>query len=199
MSSRAVGGGAVALVFALQLAVVGRASADGEPRILAVVPDSSAGPTQLTVMGEDFGTLKPSVALESIPLTVVTFGPTSVSALLPTGLAPGSYLLTLQRNGQKQKTAEFHVALGAIGPKGEKGDPGVTGPPGPAGPSGPAGPVGQTGPQGPAGTPGAGGSDVFSIMGSSVGLRILPQTVATLDVPAGEYWIVFTSTLTNTS
>ena len=202
MNSPAVRGYAVTLAFALQLVVGGRALADDEkhdPLILAAVPDSSASPTQLTIMGENFGTLKPAVTLESIPLKVVTFGSTTVTALLPAGLAPGSYLLTLQRNGQKQNTAEFEVALGAIGPKGDRGDPGAPGPPGPAGPSGPAGPVGPTGPQGPEGAPGAGASDVFSVTGPSVGLRILPKIVATLDVPAGEYWIVFTSTVTNTT
>jgi hypothetical protein len=32
-----------------------------------------------------------------------------------------------------------------------------------------------------------------------VGLRILPQAVAALALPAGQYWIVFTSTITNTT
>ncbi len=202
MKSPAVRGYAVIFAFALQLVVMGRALADDQkhdPLILAAVPDSSVSPTQLTIMGENFGTLKPAVTLDSIPLTVVNFGSTSVTALLPAGLTPGSYLLTLQRNGQKQNTAEFDVALGAIGPKGEKGDPGALGPAGPAGPSGPTGPVGPTGPQGPEGAPGAGASDVFSVTGPSVSLRIFAKSVATLDVPAGEYWIVFTSTVTNTT
>ena len=202
MKSRAIRGHAVALAFALQIDVMGRALADDEkhdPLILAAVPDSSASPTQLTIMGENFGTLKPTVTLDSIPLAVVSFGSTSVTALLPAGLTPGSYLLMLQRNGQKQNTAEFDVALGAIGPKRREGRSGAPGPAGPAGPSGPAGPVGPTGPQGPEGAPGAGASDVFSVTGPSVGLRILAQSVATLDVPAGDYWIVFASTVTNTT
>ena len=40
---------------------------------------------------------------------------------------------------------------------------------------------------------------VYSVTGPSVGLRILARDVATLDVPAGQYWIVFTSTVTNTT
>ena len=40
---------------------------------------------------------------------------------------------------------------------------------------------------------------VYSVTGPSVGLRILARDVATLNVPAGQYWIVFTSTVTNTT
>ena len=197
-----------ALSLALQLASAAGVRADDDahdPLILAAVPDSSSSPTRLTITGENLGKLKPDVTLDSIPLTVVGFGPTSVTALLPAGLTPGSYLLTLQRNGQKNREAEFDVALGSVGPKGEKGDPGAPGPPGPAGPAGPAGPIGAAGatgpvgPTGPQGPPGAGASDVYSFTGPSVGLRILPKSVATLDVPAGDYWITFTSTVTNTT
>jgi hypothetical protein len=34
---------------------------------------------------------------------------------------------------------------------------------------------------------------------ASVGLRILPRQVASITVPAGQYWIVFTSSVTNTT
>ena len=68
------------------------------------------------------------------------------------------------------------------------------------GPQGPLGPQGPQGPQGPRpGTPGSGSSDVYSITGPSVELRILFKDVAALDVPAGQYWITFTSTVTNTT
>ena len=40
---------------------------------------------------------------------------------------------------------------------------------------------------------------VYSVTGPSVGLRILARDVAALNVPAGQYWIVFTSTVTNTT
>ena len=40
---------------------------------------------------------------------------------------------------------------------------------------------------------------VYSVTAPTVGLRIVPHDVATLNVPAGEYWIMFTSTLTNTT
>ena len=225
MNSRTLRRCAVALALVLPLVLTVALADDDqhEPLILTAVPDSSASPTQLTITGENFGTLKPVVTLDLIPLTVVSFGSTAVTALLPAGLTPGTYLLTLQQNGQKFRVAEFDVALGAIGPQGEKGDPGApglpgpvgpsgptgpvgpvgaSGPVGPVGPSGPTGPVGPVGPQGPQGapgTPGSGSSDVYSITGPSVGLRILSQDVATLDVPAGQYWIVFTSTVTNTT
>jgi hypothetical protein len=74
-----------------------------------------------------------------------------------------------------------------------------TGPQGPVGPQGPQGSQGLQGPQGVPGTPGSGSSDVYSITGPSVGLRIIFQDVATLNVPAGQYWIMFTSTVTNTT
>jgi hypothetical protein len=62
------------------------------------------------------------------------------------------------------------------------------------------GPPGPQGPQGPQGLPGTGGSsDVYSVTAPAVSLRILPKTVATLNVPAGQYWIVFTSSVMNTS
>jgi hypothetical protein len=167
---------------------------DQRPVIVAAIPDSSVNPPLLTITGQNFGNSKPFVTLDSFPLSVVSFTPTSVIVLLHTGLKPGSYLLVLQPNGHSEKVAEFDVALGSIGPK---GDPGTAGPPGAAGPPGPAGPPGAQGLPGP---PGSGGSsDVYSITTPSVGLRILGQQVAALPVPAGQFWIMFTSTLTNTT
>ncbi len=198
MNSRTLCRCAFALVLVLQLGLTQVLADDDqhEPLIKAALPDSSASPTQLNITGENFGTLKPVVTLDSMPLTVASFSATSVTALLPAGLTPGSYLLTLQQNGRESRTATFDVALGAIGPKGDKGDPGAPGPVGPSGPMGPVGPqgpmglvgsvgppgpmgpagsVGPQGPQGPPGTPGSGSSDVYSFTGPSVGLRILPQ------------------------
>ena len=167
---------------------------DVSPLIFAAIPDFAANPTQLTIKGEDLGSLKPFVTLDGLPLAVSSFTPTLVTAWLPAGLLPGSYLLTLQMGGNPQKSALFDVAIGAIGPKGDKGNPG------PQGPSGTAGPAGPQGPQGPAGPPGAGGaSEVYSVTAPAALLRILPRSVATLAVPAGQYWLTFTSTLTNTT
>ena len=164
---------------------------DQGPVIIAALPDSSVNPTQLTITGKNLGSSKPLVTLDSFPLLVLTFTSSSVTVWLPAGLKPGSYLLKLEPNGHGERLAEFDVALGAIGPKGDRGNPG---PPGPAGPAGPPGA------QGPPGPPGVGGSsDVYSATVQSVGLRILGQQVAALTVPAGQYWITFTSTLTNTT
>jgi hypothetical protein len=163
------------------------------PLILAVMTDSSASPTQLTITGQNLGKAKPRVTLGSRALDVVSFGSSRVIAILPAGFVPGSYLLRLERNGHG-RAARFDVSLGAPGPKGDKGDSGPPGVPGPPGPSGPPGA------QGPPGTPGTGGSsDVYSAAAAGVGLRILPQPVVELTVPAGQYWIVFTSTLSNTT
>jgi hypothetical protein len=161
------------------------------PIILAATPDFAVSPTHLTITGQNFGTSKPVVTLESVPLTVVGFTPTVVTVWLPAGLIPGTYLLELDPNGHGGKSALFDVAIGAIGPKGDRGDPGATGP---------AGPVGPPGPQGPPGPAGAGGaSDVYSVTAPAVSLRILPKQVAALTVPAGQYLITFTSTITNTT
>ena len=81
---------------------------DQKPVIISVVPDLSINPTQLTITGNNLGSGKPLVTLDSILLLVATFTSTSVTALLPVGLKPGSYLLILQPNG------ESHVSSRAI-------------------------------------------------------------------------------------
>ncbi len=162
-----------------------------KPIILAAIPDFSVTPAQLAIQGQNLGTAKPIVSLDAIPLSVVTFTSTAVTALLPAGLAEGTYQLTLDAGAHGDKLAQFDVAIGSIGPKGN---------PGPAGPAGPPGAQGPPGPAGPAGPPGSGGStDVYSVTGPSVNLRILPQQVVSLTVPAGQYWLAFTSTINNTT
>ncbi len=97
---------------------------------------------------------------------------------------------------QSCKTNEVPIQWSQTGPPGPVG---AQGPQGPQGSPGPQGPQGSPGPQGPPGIPGSGSSDVYSTTGPSVDLRILFKDVATLDVPAGQYWIMFTSSVTNTS
>lgn len=182
-------------ILALTLTVPRASWAEEEepPLILAVVAASSASPTQLTITGQNLGKAKPRVTLGSRVLDVLSFGSSRVVVVLPAGFVPGSYLLTLERN-EHGRAAKFEFALGAGGPKGDKGDSGPAGVPGAPGPSGPPGP------QGPPGTPGTGGSsDVYSAAAPGVDLRIFPQPVVELTVPAGQYWIVFTSTLSNTT
>ncbi len=164
---------------------------EAKPVIISAIPDSPVNPAQLTIAGQHLGALKPLVTLDSMPLTVIGFTPTMVTAFLPAGLKSGSYLLTLEPNGHSDKLARFDVAIGAAGPKGDRGDPGA---------QGPAGSPGPPGPQGPPGQPGAGGSsDVYSVTAPTIDLRIIGKQVAALTVPAGSYWITFTSTVTNTT
>jgi hypothetical protein len=193
MNSRSNWSKALAAVILLHLGVtvVIADEEDQKPIIIAALPDSPVNPAQLTIAGKNFGTSKPFVTLDSLPLLVTSFTSTIVNVLLPMGLKPGSYLLTLQPNGHGEKLAEFDVALGVMGPKGDRGDPGPPGAPGPMGPPGA---------QGPPGAPGSGGSsDVYSITVPSMGVRIIAQQVAALTVSAGQYWIMFTSTVTNTT
>ena len=70
-----------------------------KPVILSALPDSSVSPAQLIISGRNFGSSKPRVTLDSIPLEVVTFTSTIVAALLPPQFRPGSYLLVLERSG----------------------------------------------------------------------------------------------------
>src|SRR5437868_2485717 len=100
---------------------------DQKPVIVSALPDATINPAQLTITGNNLGSGKPLVTLESIRLLVATFTSTSVTALLPMGLKPGSYLLILQPNGEDNdnKAATFDVSIGAAGPKGDKGDPGT--------------------------------------------------------------------------
>lgn len=159
-----------------------------KPVVLAVVPDFPASPTRLTITGRNLGNRTPVVTLDTTVLTVAGFAPTVVTALLPPGFIPGTYRLTLGPNGASGNALEFDVAIGAIGPEGPRGV---------AGPAGPTGAQGIPGPPGPSG--GGGGGEVYSITTPGASLRILPQPVATLNVPAGQYWISFTSTLTTNS
>jgi hypothetical protein len=168
------------------------------PIIQSVIPDVAVSPTQLTITGQNLGSLRPLVTLDSMILAVTGFGPAVVTASLPAGLRPGTYRFKLAPGGRDKGVAEIDVTLGAVGPQGDKGDPGAKGPAGPAGPQGPQGPQGLQGPQGPPGTPGSGGgSNVYSVVGPGVSLKILDKPVATLTVPSGQYWILFTSTITN--
>lgn len=181
---------AVALVHVVMAAALADEE-ESKPIIIAAIPDSSVNPTQLTITGRNLGTSKPIVTLDSIPLSVIGFTSTVVTVWLQAGLSPGSYRLTLEPNGHSAKIAQFEAVIGAVGPKGDKGDPGAMGP---------VGPAGSPGPQGLPGPQGAGGSsDLYSVTAPSTSLRILGQQVAALTVPAGQYWIVFTSTLTNTT
>ena len=111
----------------------------------------STNSNQLTITGQNFGAVTPSVMLDGpLPLTVVSFTDAMVVATLPPGIAAGSYQLTLT-NLSTNKTGTFIATIGAVGPAGPTGPAGAQGFPGAAGPTGPTGPAGPQGPAGPAG------------------------------------------------
>jgi hypothetical protein len=87
----------------------------------------------ITVRGSNFGDAAPSLVLGGRPLDVIGSTYEEVLAELPEAMAPGSYLLRVSREPNREPFTLFEVTVGAAGPKGEKG---------------------EVGPQGPAGTPG---------------------------------------------
>ena len=134
---------------------------DSKAVILSATPDTSVSPAQLTIAGKNLGNARPSLKLAGQPLAVASFTSAAVTADLPAGLSPGSYLLTLDPSGRGEKKAEFDVTLAASGPPAT--------------------------------------SDVYSVTAPALELRLFGQPVATLSLPAGSYWITFTSDLTNTT
>ena len=108
---------------------------------------------QITIKGSGFPTSKPSVVFNGTTLTVVgTPTSTSITATLPTGVAQGTYTLTVSTS------AVFDVTYGAVGPQGPQGATGATGPAGPRGAIGLTGATGATGPAGPQGAIGLTGA-----------------------------------------
>ena len=107
------------------------------------------------------------------------------------------------------------ASVGAAGPAGAAGSPGPTGPQGVAGSQGPQGPIGatgatgtagQAGPAGPTGATGpAGLTNIYHTAPNSNGTPIeitssnAFYTVATLTLPAGNYWISSKVTVANDS
>ena len=107
----------------------------------------------LTVNGVNFGQKKLVVALEGRFMEIVRQTPSQLTAKLPAGILPGSYLLTVARDHLwRGGFAVFEVTIGAVGPQGPQGEIGPRGLPGIRGDQGEIGPLGPLGPQGPAGT-----------------------------------------------
>jgi len=114
-------------------------------------------PAQITIIGTKFGAAMPIVALDEIPLSVVTHSDSMIVAFLPSSpLTPGTYLLSVQ-HAQNHQTGTLVATIGAMGPQGPKGDAGAPGPQGIAGPPGPTGATGATGATGPPGPAGSTG------------------------------------------
>jgi hypothetical protein len=169
------------------------------PAITDAIPEFLTNPAQLTITGSNFGASKPDVTLDGVPLTVPIFTSSVATALLPSNLARGTYLLTLTNNdtGNSNNIAEFDLTLGAAGPKGDKGD---AGPVGPQGPQGPQGLQGVQGPQGPQGLQGLQGiSDIYIGRVVFASVNITPHTMVILQVPPGNYVVNFTVDISNAS
>ena len=134
--------------------VITEARANGANTILQVIGTSFSG-----------GTPRLALGAQATPLIVTFFNATRIEALLPPGIEPGTYLLTLSVGKSKEKSGdsddkrgdEFWVTLGAQGPAGPQGPAGLAGPAGATGQQGLAGPVGATGLQGSAGAAGKDG------------------------------------------
>lgn len=129
------------------------------PYIQATTTDAPL--QQITITGLNFGTVKPMVTLDGIPLSLITYTNTNITAFLPNNLPPGTYLLIVQ-SGFTNLPGWFFTTIGAVGPKGPTGAPGSVGPTGATGPTGPQGvglqgQAGPTGATGPTGTPGPAG------------------------------------------
>ncbi len=89
------------------------------PSILNVT-ENAAG-TLITIDGNGFGKAAPKVMLDGAPLVVTTSTNTKVIATLPSGLAAGAYLLTVDLSA-------FEVVIGPAGPTGRRGSRDPQGP-----------------------------------------------------------------------
>jgi hypothetical protein len=152
----------LAILGSLCMYVFGAATARAAaaaPSITAVTANFSTNQPTITITGINFGSITPGVTLDGVPLVVELYTSTSVTALLPASLSPGTFRLVLTDNATQLQGA-FDASIGAVGPEGPAGPAGAAGPAGPAGPTGsrgPAGAKGATGPAGPAGATGAPG------------------------------------------
>ena len=142
--------GLAAIAAVAHLAVAPAALADSARDPVITEARANEANTMLQVIGTSLsgGTPLLTLGTQAAPLVVTLATPTRIEALLPPGIAPGTYLLTLTTGKQRQTKGSdaegprgdvFWVTLGAQGS---------------AGPQGPAGPAGATGQQGLAGPPG---------------------------------------------
>jgi hypothetical protein len=154
-----------AMLAALSLAFIVPAVADSlpSPSISAANADSTS--TFLHVTGVNFTGGTATLSLGGAALAITNIAPNQIDALLPVGVQPGSYLLTLtlakgagnSSNSSELRSDEFWVTIGAVGPQGPQGPQGAQGSPGAQGAPGAQGPAGAPGPQGPQGVAGAQG------------------------------------------
>ena len=122
--------------------------------VISSVTENTAG-TQITVNGTGFGGYSPVVTLGDTELTIAASSNTSITANLPSGIAAGTYRLSIQSDNYRIANQQFAVVIGSVGPGGAQGPAGPQGPAGAAGTVGPAGATGATGATGAAGPAGA--------------------------------------------
>lgn len=152
-------------LWAAPLALAAQPSQPGgnAPAVTITSAEASFLAGTLDIVGQNFDRGAVTVTLGSTPLTVSASSATAIQAVLPLGVSPGTYRLTVQA-GQSSTTLD--VTIGTTGPQGPQGTVGPIGPPGPQGETGPMGPqgpqglpgeAGAQGPAGPQGTTGATG------------------------------------------
>ena len=153
------------LAAACLLALAPAAHAQAASRASVESAAADAALVNLTLTGRNFLRLRsPAVFLSghASALPVVSVSDGSLTALLPPGIAAGSYYVTLRDAGNNGigTEDEFAFTLGAQGvagvqgPQGPQGIAGATGPRGEPGAAGAAGAQGAQGDAGPAGAPG---------------------------------------------
>lgn len=153
-----------AAVFAQQTTPPGQGgSPPNSTQMSVLTARADAAMITLRFEGQNF-CATPLVKMSTYSLQITgTPTATSFDALLPAGMAAGTYLTQVSCGTASNLNALIDVTVGTTGPqgpKGDKGDQGLTGPQGPAGavgPEGPTGPQGQTGAQGATGAQGPAG------------------------------------------
>ena len=150
-----VGLTAACALFALSATPVA-AQKDKAPAPSIQAASTDAAKTTMYISGAGFSSTI-AVYLGSVQLNGILIGGqgTQLIASLPSGVASGSYRLTVM---QASGSATFDVTIGANGATGATGPQGPQGAQGPIGPEGAPGPVGPQGPQGPAGPAGPQGA-----------------------------------------
>ena len=191
---------ALALLVAASLSLSASAQT---PQLIIAAAAADPATSTITIVGTNFGA-GGTVTLNLATVAVLFWSPTQITASLPTGLAPGTYLLTVAQGAAATQRDVFNLTVGAVGPKGEKGDkgdpgeqgvkgdpgdPGVKGDKGEKGDTGaagergstgaqgPAGPAGPAGPQGPAGPAGTGITSLASLDGIPCSIGTATGTV----------------------
>src|SRR5438874_7015775 len=76
----------------------------------------------ITIKGENFGTVAPTVKIAGNQLVVESFesATQTIVAFLPGVLSSGTYLLTVSTGSSSNQTSEFDITIGAVGPQGLK-------------------------------------------------------------------------------